>query len=232
MNLFPARRRAMGVLALLTAIFVVFVPASAQAARHHRHPALYVTGDSISVGVGTVDPALDSFPARASQITHRQISTIGYGGRCLVATTCANVARVPLVKGFRSEVLNTIPKPTLVFVEIGVNDLNHVTDHQMEHAYQTLIRQGRRAHVTVVIATITPQGDGLPWPRVWTDAQRSRINNWIRHLKTPHIDFARALGGRVMNPAYNSGDGLHPNAAGAQVMGRVVARFLNGRRHG
>ena len=215
--------KSLGTLAVVLAC-VLTLGGPADAARRSH---VYVTGDSISVGRGTTDPAHKSYADDATRILHRRVRVVGYAGRCLVTVGCDPTdPHVPLVDGFRSEVLHATPRPTVVVVEIGVNDLGHATDEQMIASYRDMIAEGRQAGVRVYLATITPQGAGLMWPSVWTDAQRDRINAWIRSMHRPHVDFARALGGQVMDPAFNSGDGLHPNNAGARAMGRTLARFL------
>ncbi|WP_254185352.1 hypothetical protein [Nocardioides panacis] len=56
--------------------------------------------------------------------------------------------------------------------------------------------------------------------------QRLRVNDWIRsEWPTTHIDFARRLEGadHTLDPQYDSGDGIHPNAFGAMRMADATA---------
>jgi lysophospholipase L1-like esterase len=60
------------------------------------------------------------------------------------------------------------------------------------------------------------------------EAKRLAVNDWIRTSGAFDgiIDFERVLGdpGRpsAMNPAYDSGDHLHPNDAGYRAMGESI----------
>ena len=76
--------------------------------------------------------------------------------------------------------------------------------------------------------TLTP----FKGARYWTpagEAKRAAVNQWIRHSGAFDgvIDFARAVAdpGRpeILNPAYDSGDHLHPNGAGYRAMANAIS---------
>ena len=81
--------------------------------------------------------------------------------------------------------------------------------------------------VRVLGATLTP----FHGARYWTpagEAKREAINNWIRDSGAFDgvIDFAAAVAEpgdpQQLAPAFDSGDHLHPNAAGYRAMARAV----------
>ena len=76
-------------------------------------------------------------------------------------------------------------------------------------------------------ATLTPFKGAVYWTPAG-EAKREAVNNWIRtsHAFDGVIDFAKAIQDRLnplyINPAYNSGDNLHPNDAGYQAMANAI----------
>src|SRR6266480_531866 len=128
-----------------------------------------------------------------------------------------------------------------VIVLEGINDIGfsvtpntgcsvpntNVTAAQIEAGYQQMISMAHAAGLKIFGATLTPfKGAGY-----WTpagEAKREAVNNWIRtsHSFDGVIDFARAVQDRFnplyMNPAYNSGDNLHPNDAGYEAMANAI----------
>ena len=65
----------------------------------------------------------------------------------------------------------------------------------------------------------------------WTptgEAKREAVNAWIRHSGAFDgvIDFAKAVADptnpEILNPAFDSGDHLHPNDAGYQAMANSI----------
>ena len=133
-----------------------------------------------------------------------------------------------------------------VIVFEGVNDIGGFTrlsdppaaEHQafLQHllaSYEQIIARAHAAHIQVVGATITPYTDSNYYhPPASNEADRQLINQWIR---TPGrfdavIDFDKAIADPAhpdhLNPAYDSGDHLHPSAAGYKVMGELIPLSL------
>lgn len=175
-------------------------------------------GDSITYGLGTSDPATKAYPVVAGAAGR------GFAGQCLVATTCF---WQPLVSSFPTELayLHDTAGVDAVVVEIGINDLSqNVTDQAYIDAFHRLKLEGRARGVRVILSTITPRAAAHPFTAD-QDAQRERVNTWIRgHVS--YVDYAAALGGNVMLPEYDSGDGLHPNDQGAVEMGNTLAAWI------
>lgn len=123
-------------------------------------------------------------------------------------------------------------------VLLGTNDLSlGATPAMLESGFRTIERQARAAGVKVFLATIPPRAQGLGWS-AQMERYRQVVNSWIRTSSGADgvVDFARALGDTfggacapdVMYAPYDSGDHLHPNAAGQVAMGNALATSLFG----
>jgi lysophospholipase L1-like esterase len=87
-----------------------------------------------------------------------------------------------------------------------------------------------RAHergLRILGATITPFGGSII-DSATAEQTRDAVNQWIvtSHAFDGVIDFAAAVADpsnpEILNPAYNSGDSLHPNDAGCQAMANAI----------
>jgi lysophospholipase L1-like esterase len=93
------------------------------------------------------------------------------------------------------------------------------------------VRQIHAHHLRAIGATITPFGRFPYWtPAI--EAEREQVNHWIRtsHVFDGIIDFDRALRDPAhpswLRPAYDSGDGLHPNDQGHAAMAAAIRLSL------
>jgi lysophospholipase L1-like esterase len=129
-----------------------------------------------------------------------------------------------------------------VIVLIGINDFgfsalppnpiyNPVTDvsaAQVIAGYRQLIAQARARGLKVIGATLLPF-KGAAYYTAAGEAKREAVNAWIRLRGAWDgvIDFDKVMRDPAdplaLNPAYNSGDNLHPNDAGYQVMANAVS---------
>jgi lysophospholipase L1-like esterase len=102
-----------------------------------------------------------------------------------------------------------------------------VTAEQIIGGYEQLIAQAHAAGLRIFGATLTPF-KGAPYFTAEGEATRETVNQWIRTSGAFDgvIDFDRALADPAdplaINPAYDSGDHLHPNDAGYQKMADTV----------
>jgi lysophospholipase L1-like esterase len=129
------------------------------------------------------------------------------------------------------------PGVTHVIVLEGVNDIsggtnaanprNEITADELIAGHKQLIDRAHERGLVIFGATLTPIG-GMRNISPERLAKREALNAWIRTSGAYDgvIDFAKATRDPTDTtrflPAYDSGDHLHPNAAGLEAMGRAV----------
>jgi lysophospholipase L1-like esterase len=135
------------------------------------------------------------------------------------------------------------PGAEAVIVLLGVNDLGHpgtsappsevVSADDLISAHRQLIGRAHQAGLDAFGATVLPfKGDTLGFYSEENERKRGALNHWIRTSGEYDgvIDFDRAMRDKAdplrLNPAYDSGDGLHPNDAGMAVMADAVSLKL------
>ena len=214
----------------------------------HTVSAVVALGDSITDGRGSTTNGNDrwtNITAAALQndpkARHLGMLNAGIGGNCVLVQCLGPNALARLERDVFAP-----PGVSALIVYEGVNDLGRLTiDHAVaaeEHealvsrliAGYTQIAARARAHgLKLYIATILPYGSNAYYhPTAANEADRAAINSWIRTQKLYDgvIDFDVATRDPVhpekLNPAYDSGDGLHASAAGYQVMGTLAAKVL------
>jgi len=105
-----------------------------------------------------------------------------------------------------------------------------ITASQLIAGYRTLIRAARTRGIRIIGATITPFRAPYMTDADFQRAEaiRDQVNDWIRTSGAfdAVADFARAVADPAdpdqLNPAYNSGDFLHPNDAGYRAMAAAI----------
>jgi lysophospholipase L1-like esterase len=210
--------------------------------------AVVVLGDSITDGRGSTTSHNDRWTnilaaqLQASPATAGlAVLNAGQGGNC-VLSQCIGPNGLSRIE---RDVLAPAGAKAVIVLE-GINDIGRLTiNHPAspeEHlalvknliaAYEQI---ATRAHVhgyKAYIGTILPfMGVAYYHPDTITDADRVAVNLWIRRQKLFDgvIDFEAALRDPVrpdrLHPSYDSGDFLHPSAAGYRVMGEVAAKVL------
>ena len=205
--------------------------------------AVVAFGDSITDGVGSPLGANARYPNDlARRFAAREGATLsvvdeGIGGnRVLDQTSCCGVGAVAR---FRRDVLGQPGVRDVILLE-GINDIGQsqsrgpltaphtpVSALQIVDGYEQIIAMAHAAGVRVFGATLTP----FHGARYWTPAgedKREAVNAWIRRSRAFDgvIDFARAVAApgdpQQLAPAFDSGDHLHPDAAGYRAMARAV----------
>ncbi len=131
------------------------------------------------------------------------------------------------------------PSARYLVVLLGVNDLGHpgtvapldeeVSAADIIFAHRQLIARAHQAGLRAYGATILPfKGDTLGFFSAENERKRAAVNAWIRGGGEYDgvIDFDAAVRDATdplrLNPAYDSGDGLHPNDAGMAAMAAAV----------
>jgi lysophospholipase L1-like esterase len=211
-------------------------------------------GDSITDGLNSTVGAnarwpddlarrLDSLHGPALSVADEGIS----GNRVLNDALCCGVNALAR---FGRDGLDQAGVRDIILLE-GVNDfgfsavppnpvINPVTDvsaAEVIAGYQQIIAQARARGLKIFGATVTPF-KGAGYYTAAGEAKREAVNAWIRGSGAFDgvIDFDKVIRSPsdplMLNSACDSGDHLHPNDAGYQVMANAISlqMLLGGRR--
>ena len=199
-------------------------------------------GDSITDGHGATTNGNDRWPDDLARRLMeaglpRSVLNRGIGGgRILLDGLGPNA-----LARFDRDVLAEPGVRTLIILE-GINDIGtfdragtlppaahaHLVA-DLTAAYAQMVMRAHSAGIKVYGATLTPfAGNPTYDPHPLSEADRIALNDWIRvpgHFDAV-IDFDRAIRDPAspnhMTPAYDSGDHLHPSAAGYQAMAAAI----------
>jgi lysophospholipase L1-like esterase len=210
--------------------------------------AVVTLGDSITDGHGATTNGNDRWPdvlARHLQSNSRTqrigVLNEGIGGNRLLLDGLGPNA----LARFDRDVLAQAGVSWLVVLE-GVNDLGTLTRtadvsqaehdalvHRIISAYAQMVARAHSHGIRVIGATILPYGGSNYYhPGPASEADRQAINQWIRAPGNfdSLIDFDRLMRDPAhpdrLLPAYDSGDHLHPSAAGYKTMGEAIPLSL------
>jgi lysophospholipase L1-like esterase len=205
-------------------------------------------GDSITDGyhssTGTYTRWPDFLARRlGSEPSPQKLSVVdaGIGGN-RVLTDVPNLWQgVSALKRFGHDALGQPGVKDVILFE-GINDIGNnagpngapLTAQDLINGYRTLIDEAHAARVHVIGATITPdKGNGYYSPSA--EAIRQSVNQWIRTggAFDGVIDFDQAMRDpadpSALNPAYDSGDHIHPGDAGMKALADAIdLRLLGG----
>jgi lysophospholipase L1-like esterase len=212
-------------------------------------PAVVALGDSITEGYGTTvdaDRRWTDFLARRLGGAAAVINA-GINGNLLLSDSPC-FGRSPMTR-WRDDVAGRTGAAAVILLA-GANDLiqpevdapedpcrsrKRVTAAEMTAGFAALAEKARADGLRIVAGTILPFGNTLEWsPDV--EAVRSEVNVWIREsgVFDAVADFDAALADLAdptkLAARFDSGDGLHPNDAGAEAMAMAVdlSVFRNG----
>ena len=202
-------------------------------------------GDSITDGWASQINANDRWP---SLLAKRLVATLGDrapgtvdegigGNRVLNESPCFGQSALTR---FSRDVLSVPGVRDVILLE-GINDIGFsqtpntgcsvpntsVSAGQIIDAYRQLIARAHAHGLKIFGGTLVPFRGASYWSPA-AEAKRETVNNWIRtsHAFDGVIDFAKATEDaydpQYLNPAYNSGDNLHPNDAGYQAMANAI----------
>jgi len=199
--------------------------------------AVAVLGNSITDGRGSGTNKQNRWPdelARRLQKNPetRQVAVLnqGIGGNCVLRDCLGPAA----VSRFERDVLNAIGVRWLIVLE-GINDIGQTRNAEaaaqvadnLIAAYQKMIERAHSAGIRVYGGTLMPVG-GSFYDAPFREKARNRVNKWIRNSGQfdAVIDFDEALrdpdNPRQLLPAADTGDHLHPNETGHQLMAETV----------
>jgi lysophospholipase L1-like esterase len=195
-------------------------------------------GDSITDGYNTPTGAYATWPddlARRLAGSHPLgVVNAGIGGN-RVLTDVPNIWQgVSALKRFGHDALGQPGVRDVLLME-GINDIGNnagpngapLTAQDLVGGYRDLIAQAHAAGVRIIGATMLPDlGNG--YYSASAEAIRQAANTWIRTSGEFDgvVDFDKVMHDPsnpvALNPAYDSGDHLHPNAAGMQAMANSI----------
>lgn len=206
--------------------------------------AVVTLGDSITDGHGATTNGNDRWPdVLAVRLQHSAakrtfgVLNEGIGGNRLLLDGIGPNAPARLYR----DVLSQNGVRYLMVLE-GINDIGNLTRnqtateaqhtqlvHSLIGAYQQIILRAHAHGIKVMGATITPfMGSGIYHPDAANESDRTQVNDWIRapgHFDAI-VDFDRAIADPAhpdrMRADYDSGDHLHPSAAGYKAMADAI----------
>lgn len=191
-------------------------------------PATVVAvGDSITDGLNTMSDTDTRWPDYlAARLARGGLAVVneGIGGNRVISDQ--GPSGQSLQNRWQRDVLN-IPGVRDVIDADGINDLRGgVSAATLEQAQASLVASAHAAGLRILLSTITPCV-GETQCTTAVQAQISAYNVWVRSGASGAdgvADFDSAINaGGVIKPMYDSGDHLHPNSAGAAVMGGVIS---------
>lgn len=198
-------------------------------------------GDSITDGYHSTTGSYHRWPddlARrlAAQPGGQRLGVVdaGIGGN-RVLTDVPNLWQgVSALKRFGHDALGQPGVRDVILFE-GINDIGNnagpndtpLTVQDLIDGYRSLINEAHAAGVRVIGATLLPD-EGNGYFSQSAEAIRQAVNQWIRTSGAFDgvIDFDSAMRSATdpsaLNPAYDSGDHLHPNDTGMQALANAV----------
>lgn len=194
-------------------------------------------GDSITDGACATYNGFNSWPDNLSRLMQsdpatQNISVVntGIGGNAIFGGV-GDAARTR----FERDVLD-IPGVHHVIILIGINDLpgaQYDTSEEIINEYKAMIKACHDRGISIYAGTITPfEGNTIYYSQLHEQIRRS-INEFIIRPDSGfdgYVDFSNVLcyaeNLAKMQTIYDSGDGLHPNANGYDVMGKAANEML------
>jgi len=191
----------------LAALVVAFAGGAWAAA--DRPVKIVVLGDSLSAGLGL--PADAVFPARLAQALNAKGIAVSVANAGVSGDTAS---------GGLGRLDWSVPDGTdAVIVELGANDALRGIDPKLtKTALDTVLNKLKERHIAVLLA-------GMEAPRNMGSDYVQAFDAIYPALASTHpvTFYPFFLDGVATDPKLNQGDGLHPNAAGVDV---IVARML------
>ena len=194
--------------------------------------AVVALGDSITDGTRSTVNANRRWPndlARRLNVRHgRTLAVVDEGIAGNQVLKDSGLAGVNVLARLDRDVLEQSGARDVILLE-GVNDIgaSHATADQLIPAYMQIIAQVHARGLRIFGGTLTPFKGAFYWTPAG-EQTREAVNHWILTSGAFDgvVDFAAATANPAdpltFNPAFDSGDHLHPNDAGYQAMANAV----------
>ncbi len=203
----PARVQRLAAWLLAALVSALALPNGVEAA---DGPAkIVVLGDSLSAGFGL--PAEAAFPSRLAEALKNKMPG--------VAITNAGVSGDTASAGL-DRLDWSVPEGTdAVILELGANDALRGLDPKLtKAALDKILRKLEDRHIPALLAGMqAPRNMGADYVRDFDAIYPALASTH------PVVFYPFFLDGVAADPKLNQGDGIHPNAAGVDV---IVARIL------
>jgi lysophospholipase L1-like esterase len=203
-----------------------------------RRGTVVTLGDSITDGYGATADADNRYPDELAErlvAAHLPTAVVnaGISGNKVLSDMpcCGEKATARFQRDVASQ-----PDVRTVIVLEGINDIGSgtfdptappVTVQQLIDGHRTLIAAAHARGIKAIGATLTAiKGSFYDTPA--NESLRDGLNEWIRtsgaYDAVVDLDVATAAPGDPdrLNPAYDSGDALHPNDAGYHAMAAAI----------
>ncbi|WP_167975451.1 SGNH/GDSL hydrolase family protein [Lentzea indica] len=207
-----------------------------------RREGLVLFGDSLTDGYGSTPGADNRYPdelaERLAATGHpRAVLNQGIGGNRMIVDSAWLGDKA--TTRFHRDVLDQ-PGVGAVIVLAGINDIGmsearqplaaphtEVSAAEIIAGHRDLITRAHAKGLRIIGGTMPPT-KGSRYYTPLSEAKRDEVNTWIRTSGEYDavVDFDRALAWPAdadqFDPAYDSGDHLHPNDAGYRAMADAV----------
>ncbi|WP_163568828.1 GDSL-type esterase/lipase family protein [Fodinicola feengrottensis] len=202
-------------------------------------PVLVAVGDSITRGDGTTTDADQRYPDHLQRRLPNGavVLNAGLGANRLLRPELGP----PMTERYERDVLS-VAEATHVIIMGGINDIalpamlgeTRPSAAELVEGLRTLARRAQERGIRPLLGTITPVGISRIDDFVASGNQdvRLAVNDALRaQTEWPIVDFAAAVADATdsnrLAGYYDSGDGLHPNDAGARALAHAIelARF-------
>ncbi|KRA59792.1 acyl-CoA thioesterase [Caulobacter sp. Root655] len=177
-----------------------------------KSPVVTVLGDSITAGLGL--PARDAMPAQLqAALTRRGVATAVRAAGVSGDTSGGGLARVDF---------SVAPETALCLVALGGNDLLQGIEPRVTKAnLGAILRKLKARKINVMLVGVgAPPLIGTAYAREFNALYPALSREFAVPL------YPNILAGVGGQRALMQGDGIHPNAAGARVIGERLAPFV------
>lgn len=193
-------------------------------------------GDSITDGGSSTYNVFNGWPENLSSILQSDPATQKFsvvnaalGDNSLITDGSTSKSR------FEHDVLD-LPGVHSVIILIGANDIptaQYDTSQNLINEYKEMIEACHERGISIYAGTLTPFEGNTVYYSELHEKIRQSVNEFIMSVDSGFdgfVDFSNLLcyaeTPSKMQSVYDSGDGLHPNSDGYDVMARAAAEML------